>query len=200
MVEIFCVHSFESKRCIIELAFSENVRMLKMRLTCLLPSLGLTRLVVSLGLALSEAVMLTRERQNQKHRMKGSCLLLLHKGKTQATAHISFITYMKTPVTCFSSADASFTNWANIHIISLWTLFLTRCSGKAHWLFRLTLHYYTHIQCCLMQSSHQRVLLAAYSDHRLHDKNWFSRNMLKTVVCCIILLYSFFLGLSIYFI
>jgi len=124
MVEIFCVHSFESEMLYNWIRFNENVRMLKMRLTCLL---GLTRLVVSLGLALSEAVMLTRERQNQKHRMKGSCLtlLLLHKGKLKPLpiSHSSHTWKHHSYSTCFSSPDVSFSHWANVQIISLWTLF-----------------------------------------------------------------------------
>lgn len=141
-----------------------------MRLTCLPLSLSLTRLVVSLGLASSVAVMLTRERQNQKHRMRSSCLLLLHKGKHKPlpTSHSS---HMKTPQLHASHHLKPHSATEQISISSAFDHHFNKSHWKSSLIVqtRITDYYYTHNAIKTPGGS-----IVAYSDHRLPWQTKFS--------------------------
>ncbi len=127
---------------IIKWAFNQNTKRLKINRTCLLLSLGLARLVVSLGLVLSVAVMLMRERErDQNAEWEAAVCSSSTKAYTSHNPHLSFITFMKTPPLQASHHPTPHSAAEQISISSAFDLHL----NKSHWKVSLIVQtYITH--------------------------------------------------------
>ncbi len=148
---------------IIKLAFNQNTKMLKIKLTCLLLSLGLTRLVVSLSLVLSMAVMLMREKErDQSAEWEAAVCSSSTKEYTSHNPHLIHHIHENTPLHASHHLTPHSATEQICH--QLLTTIWTNRTGKAHSLFRLTLLINTiHIKYCLIQSSYWKFLHFAYS-------------------------------------